>query len=116
MKHNTAYDRVLDKGEINSGEVIVETAGYVPAEKKILDMIRAGERLKRTRAEEFDFAEGQEVPDDFIDPTRSPNFDIADASIMTRGAEKRLDEQVESKKAEARKRAAEAAEKKKEAE
>lgn len=93
MEFNTAFNRVLDPGEVNSGEMITETAGYVPAEKQIMSMIMAGQRLKEARREEFDFAADEKVPDDFIDPTRSPGFDLADGSRIGPKALDRLAQQ-----------------------
>lgn len=69
-------------GEINTGEKIVDDIGYVPADVKIRDMINAGIRLRQSRREDFD-VEGDITDDQFNeigDITRSPGFDMADAS------------------------------------
>lgn len=79
--------------EINSGEEIVEKAGYVPANVLIENMIYAGNRLDFARSEYYDFADAETVDQDFIDPTRSKGFDIADASYMLRSAQGRIAEQ-----------------------
>lgn len=69
-------------GEENDGELLVETAGYVPADRKIESMIDAGRRLKDFRAG-YEFQDDEDVPDDYLDPTRDPGFDLADATRLT---------------------------------
>ena len=78
------YNYKSPKGEVNSGIPIVETAGYIPAKIQIENMILAGQRLSDYRREMYDF--GYDEPDDetFDDPTRHPNFDMADASAYMR--------------------------------
>lgn len=61
--------------EINSGEILVETAGYVPAEVRIREMIDAGQRLKEAREEAYDFGDGEAVPDDYINPLNDRGID-----------------------------------------
>ena len=68
-------------GEENDGEILVETAGYIPADRKIESMIDAGRRLLDFRAG-YEFQDGEEIPDDYLDPTRDPGFDLADASSL----------------------------------
>lgn len=80
MKFHTNYEPPEVDFEKNSGEKKVEKAGYMPAEVQIFQMIQAGQRLGEARKEMFDFAPGQEVDEDVFDPTRSPGFDMADAS------------------------------------
>ena len=62
----------------------VETQGYIPADVQIMRMIDAGRRLDNFRRENFDFGSEEEVEDDFIDPTRSPGFDMSDASQLAK--------------------------------
>lgn len=69
-------------GEDNDGEILVETAGYIPADRKIESMIDAGKRLMDFRAG-YEFQDDEDVPDDYIDPTRDPGFDLADASRLS---------------------------------
>ena len=88
----TKYNRPNLVEEVNDGKSKVETAGYVPAEVQIMDMLSAGIRLNEYRKDRFDFAADEVVPDDFIDPTRSPGFDLADASIIGRDVDSRLKE------------------------
>jgi len=91
--------------EVNSGEQVTEQAGYIPAQVQIEEMIYAGERLAAARKERFDFPSDSEVPDDFVDPTRSPGFDLADASALGTAAELRM----KASAAQAKKAAEEAA-------
>lgn len=67
--------------EVNSGEQITEPSGYVPAHIEIQDMILAGMKTEEIRRERYDFLTSEEGKD-FMDPTRSPNFDLADASFL----------------------------------
>jgi len=62
----------------------VERAGYIPLERRIKDMMACGVRLQKARAEAYDIPEGSKVNEDEVqcDPTRSPGFDMADASAM----------------------------------
>lgn len=79
----TRYNR--DKAprdyESGGGKPIVETAGYVPADVRIKELLLAGERLAEYRAERYDWPNGSIVDDDHIvDPTRRPGYDMADAA------------------------------------
>ena len=66
--------------EKNSGKRRVEVAGYIPADKQILAMINAGQRLDNAR-KNFDFDESHPVDESIpCDPTRSKGYDIAEAS------------------------------------
>lgn len=93
--------------EIGGGESLVETSGYIPANIQIEDMINAGIRLNQSRAEKYDFDSLEADDGEFIDPTRSLGFDMADASRINREVNARLRKQVEAaeaaKKAEAMK-------------
>lgn len=93
MKFFTQYDRPDLIEEVMSDDSITETAGYIPPERQIVDMINAGVRLGEFRKEAYDFGSGEEVPDDYIDPTRSPNFDMADAQAINLAVNKRLVDQ-----------------------
>jgi len=76
------FDYKPPEGEYNDGEILVETAGYIPADRKIESMIDAGRRLMDFRAG-YEFQDGEDVPDDYMDPTRDPGFDYADASRLS---------------------------------
>jgi len=90
VEFRTKYNRPKLVEEVNDGKNKVETAGYVPAEVQILDMLNSGMRLNEYRKERYDFAADEVVPDDFIDPTRSPGFDLADATAIGRDVDLRL--------------------------
>lgn len=77
------------KPEINSGERLVETAGYMSAQKRIENMILAGQRLVDYRKNHYDFQDG-EIDENFTDPTRSPGFDMADAFQIAEEANYRI--------------------------
>lgn len=64
--------------EINSGEIKVDSLGYIPAKKRIENMMLAGQRLKDYRQSTYDFPDGK-IDTKFNDPTRSPSYDMADA-------------------------------------
>lgn len=91
MVFTTPYkeNRFKTPPEENSGKTLVETAGYMSAQKRIENMILAGQRLVDYRKSQFDFPEG-EIDESFEDPTRSPNFDLADASQIQIQAEASL--------------------------
>lgn len=89
----TQFDRPPDSPEINSGEVIVEKAGYVPANLLIENMIYAGQRLDIARSEYYDFPDADKVDEEFIDPTRTSGIDIAEISQLSRSVNGRLAEQ-----------------------
>lgn len=54
MRFNTHYDFVPAKQEMYDDKEIVETAGYVPRQKTIENLIACGQRLIESRMEEFD--------------------------------------------------------------
>lgn len=81
MTFQTHFTHKSSPPEKNSGITIVERAGYISAQKRIENMILAGQRLVEYRKQQFDF-DGNEIDEDFQDPTRNPNFDMADASQM----------------------------------
>ena len=82
MEYCTKYRRPNLKEEILDPVSKTETAGYIRAEDQITAFIDAGRRLDEYRREMYDFGDGEEVPDDFIDPTRSGSFDLADATML----------------------------------
>lgn len=84
MKFNTQYERPDKKVslEVASDKSRVETAGYLSAEQRISSLIGAGQRLMDYRRAQYDLHE-EDPPDDiYPDPTRSPNFDLADSTII----------------------------------
>lgn len=87
--------------EINSGEQIVEKI-YVNQNKRIEEMILAGERLKLARGEQYDYPDGltrEEEDTAYPDPTRHGSFDMADGSRIARNLEnKRKTVELERKR------------------
>lgn len=82
------YDFDLNKPnpEKIDKETIVEQSGYEPADRKIMNMIFAGQRLKEARKEMYDY-DGDEYIDLPIDPTRKPGLDLAEASEILRSTQ-----------------------------
>lgn len=80
---NQAKPEVIDK------ETIVEQTGYEPADRKIMNMIYAGQRLKEARKEMYDY-EGDNDIDIPIDPTRKPGLDLAEASSILADTQARI--------------------------
>ena len=87
----------LDEGKMDDVSK-VETAGYIPADVQIEMFIQAGRRLDKARKEQFDFGPEEEVPSDFIDPTRSGGFDLADATQLARKTAAALESQARKKR------------------
>lgn len=85
MQFQTKYTHEKSPGEINLGKNLVEKAGYIPAQARIENMILAGQRLVEHRKEMYDFSDGKDIDESFTDPTRSKNFDMSDAFIMSEG-------------------------------
>ena len=65
MNFQTHYSRIPAPPEINSGEKLVETAGYITAQQRIEAILNAGQRLVEFRKEQFDFT-GNEFDEDFL--------------------------------------------------
>lgn len=77
---NTPFSRQRVSTEQNSGEILVETAGYVSADKMIQRLINAGIRLADFRAGEFGSDGLPEGEEPSVDPTQSSDFDLSDVS------------------------------------
>lgn len=71
-----------------------EQAGYIPPKQQIEQMILAGRRLDDFRKEQFDFDSEEEIDEELYDPTRSVNFDLADATQMQIAVKQSLTEQA----------------------
>lgn len=67
--------------EINSGEIRVEKAGYISAQKRIENLILAGQRLVKSRSESYDFNGEPDL--EYVDISRSKNVDIVDIDHAT---------------------------------
>lgn len=96
MKFQTPYQKNKSKLEIPTGKSKVEKAGFIPAKRQIEGLINAGQRLALSRLEQFDF-EGDKIDENYIDPTREPGFDLADASKIALEVEARLLQTKEAK-------------------
>ena len=83
MQFQTKYTHEKSPGEVNLGKNLVEKAGYIPAQARIENMILAGQRLIEHRKELYDFSDGKDIDESFTDPTRSKNYDMSDAFIMS---------------------------------
>lgn len=80
MKFITPYTYKSSPGETNSGEILVEKAGYVSAEQRIIAIMLAGRRLIESRGVQYDYAPDDDLDDDRYDITREPGYDVADAT------------------------------------
>lgn len=100
MMFNNKYNRTfVETGEVNSGEIITEKYGFINTERQIKNMMLSGERLYRARAQMFDLQEGDDFDENYpLDPTRSPNFDLADASRLKEELDVRMAEKSRNNK------------------
>lgn len=89
---NTSTERVRQKPEINSGELLTEQAGYIPLEAQLNRLTAAGVQLYEYRREMYDFADDEHIPANAEDPTRAPNYDMADASMALHSLERKYTE------------------------
>lgn len=101
-KFNTQYERpikdvALEKVDDKSR---VETAGYLTAEQRISSLIGAGQRLVDYRRQQFDTNE--EEPPEYLepDPTRAPNFDLADSTMIANQLKYNASERAKAQRAE----------------
>lgn len=82
MEFQTKYNREKYKEapEKNSGELLVNRAGYVSAKVRIENLINAGARLVHSREELYDFnhKSKDEEMDNFDASIRSKNLDLVD--------------------------------------
>jgi len=97
MEFQTQYVKTPRVGEINSGEMIVERSGYIPAKDQVESFIDSGKRLADFRKGLFDMEPGWKGdPDEVYDYSRDPNFDMADATQMGLAVKARLRKQKEA--------------------
>ncbi|QXP44126.1 MAG: hypothetical protein [Arizlama microvirus] len=90
MEFQSTYSEKKRKPEKNSGEIKVEVTGYIDSETRITNLILAGQRLEQSRKEQYDFPDYKSIDDDFTDPTRARNFDLAEASQLQYSTELKL--------------------------
>ena len=87
----TNYLRPDRRKEVGGGPRIVEASGYIPTKVQVENMLIAGQRLNEFRREQYDYSADDSRPDDIDpDPTRNPEFDLADATRLGRAAIERL--------------------------
>lgn len=98
IDRNIAASRKRDYYEKLDVKSKTEQAGYIPPQEQIENMILAGERLNQSRKEQYDFASADEIDEDAYDPTRSGNFDLADATRMAMEAEASIAESQKASK------------------
>lgn len=74
--------------EVNEGVSELDTSGYIPFERRMEELFTSGQSLVEARSEQYDFNvtfdnEGNPVltpeQEAFVDPTRTPGYDMADA-------------------------------------
>lgn len=106
MKFHTQRERPKKILEKNNDKRITETAGYIPANVRIANIMLAGANLKQYRAEQYDFGDGQVDPE-FFDPTRCKNFDLADAGILQNATNEALEAQYIASKQRSKEKAKE---------
>lgn len=70
------------KGEVNSGEVKVESTGILKPEVEIERYARAGRNLMVHRQDQYDFEESAKIDGVSPDFTRKPGYDLAENSMM----------------------------------
>lgn len=81
----------------NSGEKLVETAGYVRPKDRIEGMLAMGQHLMASRKDQYDFLCGEKDIDfDYVDPTRRRNIDPAEIQELTEGIMKPSEKLLES--------------------
>ena len=80
MKYNTARSRFKEAPEEHTQESLTERAGYIPAKEQIENFMLSGRRLAEYRKEQYDYESEDQDDGESMDPTRSPNYDLADAS------------------------------------
>lgn len=81
MRFNKPYDFVPVKQDMHDDTQIVETAGYVPRQRTIENLIACGQRLMESRLEEYD---GEDVDEALENASiaRLNNFDYAESVAL----------------------------------
>lgn len=88
------------RGEINNGKELVEKGGYIQPDSMIKRLLIAGARLDAFReAGGYEFQPGEEIPDDYFDPTRSLGYDLVDADRDMQRQREIIDRKLEARKA-----------------
>lgn len=89
----THWDRPENKPEYNSGEVITNLKAARSNKDRIEGLLIAGQNLVQARIEAYDY-EHEGKDDGFTDPTRSGNYDLADAHADSMANTERLRRQA----------------------
>lgn len=76
-------------GEQLSSVSEVDTLSYVPFSRQLQSLIDAGKRLVASRRG-YEFDSEDRIPVGYSDPTRVPNFDLADASYLQQKSDEAL--------------------------
>lgn len=83
MKFNTKYDFFEKDDYLTDDTLLVESAGYVPREKTIENLLLCGQRLIESRMNEYDGKTIEEALEN-ADVTRCSDFDVVDAGVLLR--------------------------------
>lgn len=78
MKFNKHYDFTPDEQALFDDREIVETAGYVPRQKTIENLIACGQRLVESRMEDYDGSSVEEALEN-ASVCRVADFDFAES-------------------------------------
>lgn len=88
-KYYNAYtNRPKAPGEVNSGEVLVQTTGILKPEVEFERYMRAGKNLMQHRQDQYDFDQHAKIEGVLPDPTRN-GLDLAENSVMLRNQKRR---------------------------
>lgn len=93
----TQFKRPVKKFEKLSNKSVVEKEGYLSAKVRVENLINAGRQLSEFRKEQYDFPDGK-VDENYVDNTRSGNYDMADAFQDSLAVGARLKEQADQSK------------------
>jgi hypothetical protein len=104
-KYLRYWEVELSPAVFHQKDKIVEEAGYRTTKQMVRELLEAGERYSdfRRREYSYDLPEGDPTDDIPLSPLRSRNFDLADASRLSRELEEKFklhQEDVKAKEAE----------------
>lgn len=88
--YGTIFVHEKSKGEVLEKGSKTEKHGYQTTEQKVLAMLKAGVQLENIR-HNYDFETQAMIDEAFMDQTREPNFDMADASRLLRQTTARIE-------------------------
>lgn len=97
IRFQSQYSHKPYDGEVISSKSIVDPSGYVDAQTRIENLMRAGERLDEYRRDMYQYGPDDDYDDDSSDdPTMEPGYDLADAHYQKQKALSRLRRSMES--------------------